>query len=1132
MTSRSSFRTLFARTPRTAPRRKAQRPARCTPWVEQLENRLAPATITVNTTNDVVDGNTSSITALESNPGEDGHISLREAVIAVNNTGPGNTISIPAGTYKLTIAGTNETFAANGDLDIRASNTTLQGAGAATTTIQQTVAERVFDVNPTVAANFGVTFSGLTLTGGNAQGTFGGGAIIAGDSNGGGTTRLSNCVIIGNSSGKGPGGGVEVSAEGSLIVDNCTFSNNTASAAGLGQGGAIDFFMQGPGNLSVTGSTFTGNKAGSTGPDAGGAVHTSGNTGSNTFTLSQDTFTNNQATSATGEGGAISSDLGALTVIFSRFVGNTAGAGKGNTLYEHGAGTFTSTLTANDDWWGTNSGPSSPADTDRNAAGNNTLTTNNFLKLNIGAGSTTLNTGGSTTVTADFLHDSANNAISPNNLGALIGLPMTWSSTAGSLSNQQLTIQSNGAATATYTAGNTNGPGSASAEVDNATATVNFTINAASTTTQPTNAITSFSTTNHVIMLTGTVTSTAGPVNGGTFTFTIAGIAGSATSGTVANGTASATFTIPGGTAVGAHTITTVYSGSTNFAGSSAFSTLTVTKASPVFSNLLTPVIVYGTATTTLSGHLADGTNFPPQGETVSLTLGSVTQTPSLDASGNFTATFNTAALGVAGSPYTITYQYGGDANFTSASDRSTTLTVSQRTLHITATGVNKVYDGTSMATVTLSDDRVTGDVFTDSYTSASFADKNVGMGKAVSVSGITISGSDASNYTVNTTASTTANITARPLTVSAKSTSKMYGQTVTFAGTEFTTSGLVNGDQVTSVTLTSSGAAASAGVAGSPYAITPSAAVGSGLGNYTINYANGTLTVNPASLSASGVNFSATAGAPFSGTLATFTTPDTVDGAAAFTATITWEDGSTSSAGITAIMGSPGSFTVSGSHTFAAAGTFTTIRVQISNPNTQSATATDTATVTSLGQGVVKGLTGGIGFWHGPQGQALINNFNVTPSNPHPTALANWLAATFPNLYGANAGANNLTGKTNAQVAAFYLTLFALQGPKVDAEVLATALNVYATTSSWGGSAGAGYGFSVSATGLGACSYSVGSDGAAFGVANTTTRTVYGLLQAVNSKAVNGLLYNGDVTLEAQAADLFNGLNQAGSIG
>ena len=68
------------------------------------------------------------------------------------------------------------------------------------------------------------------------------------------------------------------------------------------------------------------------------------------------------------------------------------------------------------------------------------------------------------------------------------------------------------------------------------------------------------------------------------------------------------------------------------------------------------------------------------------------------------------------------------------------------------------------------------------------------------------------------------------PLTVTANNRTKTYGQTVTFAGTEFATSGLINGDAVTSVTLTSSGAAATATTAGSPYSIVPSAATGAGL--------------------------------------------------------------------------------------------------------------------------------------------------------------------------------------------------------------------------------------------------------------------------------------------------------------
>jgi len=81
-------------------------------------------------------------------------------------------------------------------------------------------------------------------------------------------------------------------------------------------------------------------------------------------------------------------------------------------------------------------------------------------------------------------------------------------------------------------------------------------------------------------------------------------------------------------------------------------------------------------------------------------------------------------------------------------------------------------------------------------------------------------------------------------LTITANNASKIYGQT--FSGTAFTPSGLLNGDTVTSVTLTSTGAPATAAVGS--YPIVPSAAVGSGLANYTIAYVNGTLTVAQAS--------------------------------------------------------------------------------------------------------------------------------------------------------------------------------------------------------------------------------------------------------------------------------------------
>ena len=110
--------------------------------------------------------------------------------------------------------------------------------------------------------------------------------------------------------------------------------------------------------------------------------------------------------------------------------------------------------------------------------------------------------------------------------------------------------------------------------------------------------------------------------------------------------------------------------------------------------------------------------------------------------------------------------------------------------------------------------------------------------------------GTGLANYVITYhNAPTGLTVNARPLHITANDRTKTYGDAVVFAGTEFITGmgDLVNSDTVTSVTLTSAGAAATATVAGSPYVITPSAAVGTGLVNYVITYHNAPigLTVN-----------------------------------------------------------------------------------------------------------------------------------------------------------------------------------------------------------------------------------------------------------------------------------------------
>ncbi len=100
------------------------------------------------------------------------------------------------------------------------------------------------------------------------------------------------------------------------------------------------------------------------------------------------------------------------------------------------------------------------------------------------------------------------------------------------------------------------------------------------------------------------------------------------------------------------------------------------------------------------------------------------------------------------------------------------------------------------------------------------------------------------SNYTLSYTGANLSILAAmKELTITANNRSKTYGDSLTFGGTEFTVIGLEGSDTVTSVTLYSSGAGATATVGS--YDIVPSAAIGTGLGNYTIIYVNGTLTVN-----------------------------------------------------------------------------------------------------------------------------------------------------------------------------------------------------------------------------------------------------------------------------------------------
>jgi hypothetical protein len=198
----------------------------------------------------------------------------------------------------------------------------------------------------------------------------------------------------------------------------------------------------------------------------------------------------------------------------------------------------------------------------------------------------------------------------------------------------------------------------------------------------------------------------------------------------------------------------------------------------------------------------------------------------------------------------------GADAANYTVADSALSVNIARRSLVPGLSAVGKVYNGDTGASITLLDNRVAGDALTLAAASAGFADKNAGVDKPVTASGLALAGSDAANYELSTTSvATTASITPAPATVTAASLSKVYGESISFTGSEFTTTGLVAGETIGRVTLDSSGAAASQGVGASPYALTASDARGGSfsLSNYLLSYQAGQLTVTPRPLNVAG---------------------------------------------------------------------------------------------------------------------------------------------------------------------------------------------------------------------------------------------------------------------------------------
>ncbi|MCA9051559.1 MAG: hypothetical protein KDA89_22630, partial [Planctomycetaceae bacterium] len=138
---------------------------------------------------------------------------------------------------------------------------------------------------------------------------------------------------------------------------------------------------------------------------------------------------------------------------------------------------------------------------------------------------------------------------------------------------------------------------------------------------------------------------------------------------------------------------------------------------------------------------------------------------------------------------FSVEVSYAGNADYGPVASTAFDFTISPKSLTAAGSAADKVYDGTTAATVTVN---LTGIVSGDSVNAAAagtFDNKNVGANKTVTIGAVTLSGADSGNYTVGAAPDTTADITPAPLAVAADATSKVVGAAdpdLTFSATGF----------------------------------------------------------------------------------------------------------------------------------------------------------------------------------------------------------------------------------------------------------------------------------------------------------------------------------------------------------
>jgi CSLREA domain-containing protein len=222
----------------------------------------------------------------------DSDCSLREA-IGASNADPG-AVLIPAGTYKLTIAGAEEYLNATGSLDAL-HGMGIYGAGMQQTIIDANQLDRAFFLDPAPSSGSRTSFAIGDLTITNGSSTFsnthvqgGGGLTLESNSDYLGMERV---AVTSNHAAK-TGGGLTIDSPATLR--DCVVSNNTSDYAG---GGGLNISTSDGRYVEISGSTISGNSIADQAGGAGGGISVYG-----TLYVSNSTISGNHAI---GYGGGI-----------------------------------------------------------------------------------------------------------------------------------------------------------------------------------------------------------------------------------------------------------------------------------------------------------------------------------------------------------------------------------------------------------------------------------------------------------------------------------------------------------------------------------------------------------------------------------------------------------------------------------------------------------------------------------------------------------------------------------------------------------------------------------------------------------------------------------------------------------